>query len=276
MNIFPRNISRIAPNYLDNHRILDVAISAAQGAADIILLASKESKFSIHKGRTDLVTKTDKDSEEFVCNKIREVFPKHGILAEESGCSLSESEYQWIIDPLDGTTNFIHDYPSFGVSIGIMKNEEPIVACVVELPARNIYTAIKGQGAFCNNKTISVSSVDDLGKSLFVTGFGYEHGKRWEQNMILFKRFTDIGQGVRRLGAAAVDLCHVASGKVDGFWEFELHPWDTAAGILIVTESGGKISKMNGEQFTIYDKQIIASNGLVHNKIINEINFHSA
>ena len=122
------------------------------------------------------------------------MFPKHGILAEESGCSLSESEYQWIIDPLDGTTNFIHDYPSFGVSIGIMKNKDPIVACVVELPARNIYTAIKGQGAFCNNKTISVSSVDDLGKSLFVTGFGYEHGNRWEQNMILIKRNTHIGQ----------------------------------------------------------------------------------
>ena len=250
---------------------MDVAISAAQGAADIILLASKESKFSIHKGRTDLVTKTDKDSEEFVCNKIREVFPKHGILAEESGCSLSESEYQWIIDPLDGTTNFVHDYPSFGVSIGIIKNEEPIVACVVELPARNIYTAIKGQGAFCNNKAISVSSVDDLEKSLYVTGFGYEHGELWEQNMILFKRFTDIGQGVRRLGAAAVDLCHVASGKADGFWEFDLHPWDTAAGILIVTEAGGTISKIDGAPFMINDKQIIASNGFIHNKFIDEI-----
>ena len=256
---------------MDNSSILDAAISAAQGAADIILSASKFSKIADHKGRTDLVTDTDKESENFICNKIRKVFPDHGILAEESGASLPEAEYQWIIDPLDGTTNFVHDYPSFGVSIGIIKNEEPIVACVVELPVRNIYTAIKGQGAFCNNEKISVSSVNDLEKSLYVTGFGYEHGERWERNMILFKRFTDIGQGVRRLGSAAVDLCHIASGKVDGFWEFDLHPWDTAAGILIVTEAGGTISKMNGDPFMIYDKQIIASNGFIHNKFINEI-----
>ncbi len=217
------------------------------------------------------MTKTDKQSEIFICNKLREVFPDHGILAEESGPSLPEAEYQWIIDPLDGTTNFVHNYPSFSVSIGVMKNKEPVVACVVELPVRNIYTAIKGQGAFCNNEKISVSSVNDLEKSLYVTGFGYEHGERWEQNMILFKRFTDIGQGVRRLGAASVDLCHIASGKVDLFWEFDLHPWDTAAGILIVTEAGGTISKIDGNPFMIYDKQIIASNGLIHNKFINEI-----
>ena len=104
-----------------------------------------------------------------------------------------------------------------------------------------------------------------------MTGFGYEHDERWERNMILFKRFTDIGQGVRRLGAASVDLCHIASGKVDVFWEFDLHPWDTAAGILIVTEAGGTISKMDGDPFRIYDKQIIASNGLIHNKFIDEI-----
>ncbi|HBN45443.1 MAG TPA: inositol monophosphatase [Candidatus Marinimicrobia bacterium] len=251
--------------------MLDVAISAAQGAADIILSASKKSKIADYKGRIDLVTKTDKDSEEFICNKIKEIFPDHGILAEESGSSLPDAKYQWIIDPLDGTTNFVHDYPSFGVSICIMKNEEPIVACVVELPVRNIYTAIIGQGAFCNNEAISVSSVDDLEKSLYVTGFGYEHGERWERNMILFKRFTDIGQGVRRLGAAAVDLCHIASGKVDGFWEFDLHPWDTAAGILIVSEAGGKVTKLDGSDYSIYNNEILATNGEIHQKMINEI-----
>tara|TARA_B100001964_G_scaffold117930_1_gene131389 strand:+ start:191 stop:967 length:777 start_codon:yes stop_codon:yes gene_type:complete len=256
---------------MNNSSILDVAISAAQGAADIILSASKKSKIADYKGRIDLVTKTDKDSEEFICNKIKEIFPDHGILAEESGSSLPDAKYQWIIDPLDGTTNFVHDYPSFGVSICIMKNEEPIVACVVELPVRNIYTAIIGQGAFCNNEAISVSSVDDLEKSLYVTGFGYEHGELWEQNMILFKRFTDIGQGVRRLGAAAVDLCHIASGKVDGFWEFDLHPWDTAAGILIVSEAGGKVTKLDGSDYSIYNNEILATNGEIHQKMINEI-----
>jgi myo-inositol-1(or 4)-monophosphatase len=256
---------------MNNSSILDVAISAAQGAADIILSASKKSKIADYKGRIDLVTKTDKDSEEFICNKIKEIFPDHGILAEESGSSLPDAKYQWIIDPLDGTTNFVHDYPSFGVSICIMKNEEPIVACVVELPVRNIYTAIIGQGAFCNNEAISVSSVDDLEKSLYVTGFGYEHGERWERNMILFKRFTDIGQGVRRLGAAAVDLCHIASGKVNGFWEFDLHPWDTAAGILIVSEAGGKVTKLDGSDYSIYNNEILATNGEIHQKMINEI-----
>ncbi len=256
---------------MNNSSILDVAISAAQGAADIILSASKKYKIADYKGRIDLVTKTDKDSEEFICNKIKEIFPDHGILAEESGSSLPDAKYQWIIDPLDGTTNFVHDYPSFGVSICIMKNEEPIVACVVELPVRNIYTAIIGQGAFCNNEAISVSSVDDLEKSLYVTGFGYEHGEWWERNMILFKRFTDIGQGVRRLGAAAVDLCHIASGKVDGFWEFDLHPWDTAAGILIVSEAGGKVTKLDGSDYSIYNNEILATNGEIHQKMINEI-----
>ena len=199
------------------------------------------------------------------------MFPDHGFLAEESGSSLPEAEYRWIIDPLDGTTNFVHDYPSFGVSIGILKNEEPIVACVVELPVRNIYTAIKGQGAFCNNVAISVSDVDDLEKSLYVTGFGYEHGERWERNMILFKRFTVIGQGVRRLGAAAVDLCHIASGKVDGFWEFDLHPWDTAAGILIVKEAGGMVTNMDGSTYSIFNNEILATNGLIHQKMVDQL-----
>lgn len=252
--------------------ILDVAISAAQGAADIILSASKTSRVADHKGRTDLVTKTDQDSEDYICAQIKKTFPDHGILAEESGSSHSAAEYQWIIDPLDGTTNFVHDYPSFGVSIGVLKNEKPIVGCVIELPVKNIYTAIDGRGTFCNDEPISVSKVNNLEKALYVTGFGYKHGELWERNMVLFKRFTDIGQGVRRLGAAAVDLCHIASGKVDGFWEFDLHPWDTAAGLLIVEEAGGKVTKMDGSTYSIYDNEILATNGIIHQLMIDQIN----
>ena len=253
------------------NRILDLAVTAAKGAADIILSASDQPKVVDHKGINDLVTQTDKESEQYICQVINDEFPDHGILAEESGSTLPNADFQWFIDPLDGTTNFVHDYPSFAVSIGVHQNNKPIAGCVIELPANHVYTAIKGEGAFCDDNNISVSTIKDLEKSLLVTGFGYQHGERWERNMVLFKRFTDICQGVRRLGAAAVDLCHIASGKVDGFWEFDLHPWDSAAGILIVSEAGGKISKMDGSEYSIYDKEILVSNGLLHDQMIKEM-----
>lgn len=253
------------------NRILDLAVTAAKGAADIILSASDQPKVVDHKGINDLVTQTDKESEQYICQVINDEFPDHGILAEESGSTLPNADFQWFIDPLDGTTNFVHDYPSFAVSIGVHQNNKPIAGCVIELPANHVYTAIKGEGAFCDDNNISVSTIKELEKSLLVTGFGYQHGERWERNMVLFKRFTDICQGVRRLGAAAVDLCHIASGKVDGFWEFDLHPWDSAAGILIVSEAGGKISKMDGFEYSIYDKEILVSNGLLHDQMIKEM-----
>ena len=253
------------------NRILDLAVTAAKGAADIILSASDQPKVVDHKGINDLVTQTDKESEQYICQVINDEFPDHGILAEESGSTLPNADFQWFIDPLDGTTNFVHDYPSFAVSIGVHQNNKPIAGCVIELPANHVYTAIKGEGAFCDDNNISVSTIKELEKSLLVTGFGYQHGESWERNMVLFKRFTDICQGVRRLGAAAVDLCHIASGKVDGFWEFDLHPWDSAAGILIVSEAGGKISKMDGFEYSIYDKEILVSNGLLHDQMIKEM-----
>jgi len=137
-------------------------------------------------------------------------------------------------------------------------------ACVIEISSDTIYTAINKEGAFCNNNPIKVSSENNLQKSLLVTGFGYDHDEKWEANMNLFKSFTDITQGVRRLGAASVDLCHVACGIVDGFWEFDLHPWDTAAGILIVLEAGGMITQMDGKRYDIFQRQILASNGHIH------------
>ncbi len=250
-----------------------MAVKAATSAADLILSAHEQPKVADYKGRADLVTKTDTESEYLICKIIHKEFPAHGILAEESGSSLPKSAIQWIIDPLDGTTNFVHNYPSFAVSIGVYHNHKPMVACVVELPVNRVYTAVKGQGAYCDDSIISVSTVNELEKSLLVTGFGYEHGELWERNMVLFKQFTEMTQGVRRLGAAAVDLCHVACGKVDGFWEYELHPWDTAAGILLVEEAGGKITKMDGSTYSIFDNQILASNSLIHEdmkRIIND------
>lgn len=246
-----------------NH-ILDVAVSAAEKAAEIILTALETPRVADFKGKTDLVTKTDEESEQLICQIINSEFPDHGIMAEESGSTLQDSTIQWIIDPLDGTTNFVHGFPSFAVSIAVYVNNEAVVSCVIELPVNRVFTAIKGQGTFCNDSLVQVSKVNKLGQSLLVTGFGYEHGELWERNMKLFKHFTHLSQGVRRLGAAAVDFCHVASGQVDGFWEYDLHPWDTAAGILIVEEAGGKVSKMDGSPYSIYDNEILATNGLIH------------
>lgn len=251
--------------------IYHTANSAIEKSAQIVMDAYNLPKITEYKGKTNLVTKTDRQSENIIISEIHKAFPKHGIIAEESERINAESEYQWIIDPLDGTTNFVHGYPSFGISIGILQNDEIICGIVKELPSNCTYSAIKEEGAFCDGKRIQVSSVNSLEQSLLVTGFGYEHDEKWIMNMELFKQFTDITQGVRRLGAAAIDLCHVASGKVDGFWEFDLKPWDTAAGILIVQEAGGTITKMDGSEYSINQQQLLATNGKIHDQMIENL-----
>ena len=250
------------------NQIFQTANSAIEKASKIVMDAHKLPKITEYKGKTDLVTKTDRQSESVIISEIQKVFPEHGIIAEESDKINVESEYQWIIDPLDGTTNFVHNYPAFGISIGVLYKGQPICGIVKELPANHTYSAIKEKGAFCDGKQIRVSDVNSLDQSLLVTGFGYEHGEKWSANMELFKQFTDITQGVRRLGAAAVDLCHVASGKIDGYWEFDLQPWDSAAGTLIVREAGGKVTKMDGTEYSVNKKQILATNGKIHDTMV--------
>ena len=254
-----------------NDKLLNVAVEAAIAASHIIMEALEKPRVADHKGKTDLVTETDHLSEKTIKSIIRASFPDHGFLAEESGQDPSESDYLWIIDPLDGTTNFVHGYPSFAVSIGLFLQNEPLIAVVIEMPHTKLYTAIQGEGAWCEGQSISCSQTDSIDESLLVTGFGYEHGERWEKNMRLYKHFTDTTQGVRRLGAAAVDLCHVASGKVDGFWEFDLQPWDTAAGILIAQEAGCMVTQMDGSDYSIYDNNILVANPQVHSKMVAEI-----
>ena len=249
--------------------MLEVALQATNKAVDVIIDALVNPRMADYKGRTNLVTETDRLSEELILNHIRSTFPTHSILAEESGSHKNKSEYLWIIDPLDGTTNFVHGYPSFGVSIACLINGKPTIGVISELPAKHLYFAINGKGAFKNNIPIHVSETKNLDQSLLVTGFGYNHGELWQANMSLFKQFTDLTQGVRRLGAAAVELCHVACGMVDGFWEFDLKPWDTAAGVLLVEEAGGTISRMDGDNYSIYDKQVIASNGQIHKEMLH-------
>jgi len=259
-------------NQYPRKKFLDTALFAAESASKLIQETSNRS-VKAYKSKTDLVTETDIASEQIISNIIKSKYPDHSILAEESGMNQTDqAEYIWVIDPLDGTTNFVHNYPSYAVSIALVHKNKPIVGVVAEMPAMNTYWATDDGVAYCNNKVITVSQTDSLIQSLLVTGFGYSHDSKWKINMNLFKEFTDVTQGVRRLGAAAIDICHAASGAVDGFWEFDLNPWDVAAGVLIAERAGAKVSKMNGEQYSIYDDQILISNGIIHQEMINIIN----
>ena len=254
-----------------NDDYLVVAVEAAIAASHIIMEALEKPRVANHKGKTDLVTETDLHSENIIKSIIRASYPDHDLLAEESEKESFQSDFLWIIDPLDGTTNFVHGYPSFAVSIGLFFQNKPLIAVVLEMPNTKLYTAIKNEGVWCEGQPFTCSQTDSIEKSLLLTGFGYEHGELWKRNMALFKDFTDKSHGVRRLGAAAVDLCHVASGKVDGYWEFDLKPWDSAAGILIAQEAGCVVSQMDGSDYSIYDNNILVANPKIHGEMILEI-----
>ncbi|PKU76437.1 Phosphatase IMPL1, chloroplastic [Dendrobium catenatum] len=221
---------------------------------------------------------TDKMSESVILDVVRKNFKDHLILGEEGGLiGDTASDYLWCIDPLDGTTNFAHCYPSFGVSIGVLFRGRPAAASVVEFVGgpmcwnTRTFTASSGGGAFCNGQKIHVSQTEQVERSLLVTGFGYEHDDAWATNMNLFKYFTDISRGVRRLGAAAVDMSHVALGIVEAYWEYRLKPWDMAAGVLIVEEAGGTVTCMDGGKFSVFDRSVLVSNGIVHEKLLEKI-----
>jgi len=252
--------------------MLSVAKSAARDASELILHANEIDRETSNKSTiTDLVTQTDKNAEQVIKDDILAKFPDHNILAEESGETSSNSDFLWVIDPLDGTTNFVHGLSPYCVSIALFKNNKPLLSVISELPSENLFWAVKGNGAFCNGEKISVSSRKLIRDSLLITGFSYEHDSKWETNMKLFKNFTKISHGVRRIGSAAADLCYVASGKADAFWEIGLYPWDSAAGILLVEEAGGKVTRMDGKPYNIYDKQILATNNLIHNEMLDKI-----
>ncbi|KAL6546223.1 Phosphatase impl1, chloroplastic [Orobanche minor] len=239
---------------------------------------NKPRNVTYKKGLTDLVTETDKDSEAAILGVVRENFPDHLILGEEGGLiGDSSSDYLWCIDPIDGTTNFAHCYPSFAVSIGVLFKGKPVAASVVEFVGgpkcwnTRTFTAAAGKGAFCNGDKLHVSQTDKVEQSLLVTGFGYDHDDAWSTNIELFKEFTDISRGVRRLGAASVDMCHVALGIVEAYWEYRLKPWDMAAGVLIVEEAGGMVSCMDGGKFCVFDRSVLVSNGVLHTKLLEKI-----
>ncbi|HTR80310.1 MAG TPA: inositol monophosphatase family protein [Bacteroidota bacterium] len=246
-------------------------------AREAALEAGKFLKFNLGKVKhierklgqeTNLVTEIDKQSEALIIKKIKQHYPSHDILAEESGAAKTKSEYRWIIDPLDGTTNFTHALPIFCVSIGVEFNGELVAAAIYDPSADEMFTAEKGSGAYLNGKKIHVSSNDTLINSLLVTGFPYNVQENPGKVVEHFVNFLMVGQGVRRLGSAALDLAYVAAGRLDGFWEVFLNPWDKAAGVLLVREAGGTVSDFKNNPGTIYDQNTLATNGKIHEQMI--------
>lgn len=222
-----------------------------------------------YKGRMNLVTDVDKKCEDIILKQLRKRFPKHLILSEESGGSYESSKLpKWVVDPLDGTTNYAHGFPFFAVSIALEIDSVAVLGVVYDPVRDELFSAVKGLGAFCNKKRIRVSSTKLLKRSLLATGFPYKFGKHMSRNMKNFKNFMMSAQAIRRAGSAALDLCYVASGRFDGFWELDLHPWDTAAAAVIVQEAGGKITNFFADKFDHYKDQTLASNSKIHDSMI--------
>ncbi|NMB82026.1 MAG: inositol monophosphatase [Ignavibacteria bacterium] len=218
---------------------------------------------------TNLVTEFDKKSESTIINYIKKEFPTHSVLAEESGNHNSGSEYLWVIDPLDGTTNFAHGLPIFSVSIGVQKNGKTIYGVVYDVMRDALYSAELGSGSFCNGRKLNVSNNSDIRKSVLVTGFPYNIAENPDHAFEHFISFLKHARAVRRLGSAAIDFCYTAEGVFDGFWEVFLHPWDMCAGKLLVEEAGGIVTDFYGNEINIFSKQILATNNFIHKEMIS-------
>jgi len=250
---------------------LEFAIELARSAGDVLKHYMSREKQVELKGRANLVTAADKESEALVIRKIRERYPTHAILAEESGASGPSGEGKWIIDPLDGTTNFAHQYPFFCVSIAFEQHGQVSCGAVYDPCRDEMFTGVRGQGAFVNGERLHVSDAPKLGAALLLTGFPYTVREKIRVAMSQFERFIIDSQAVRRGGSAALDLCYLAMGRCDGFWELDLHPWDTAAGLVIVEEAGGRVTDFRGAPYSIYKKEILASNGRIHQEMIQAL-----
>ncbi|HEY3118543.1 MAG TPA: inositol monophosphatase family protein [Chloroflexota bacterium] len=252
---------------------LEAAIDAAR-AAGVLLRAHLGKVQSIrHKGEVNLVTEVDEASEAEIVARLRARFPNDQILAEEGTTGGDDPARRWLVDPLDGTTNYAHGYPVFCVSIALEMNGSPEVGVIYQPVLDELFTAVKGRGAFLNGQPIRVSATSDLVRSLLVTGFPYDRQEA-RAGLALFGRFVLSAQAVRRDGSAALDLAYIAHGRFDGFWEVSLGPWDVAAGGLLVSEAGGRLSDFDGGP--VHSKQIVASNGLIHEALLATIRADSA
>jgi myo-inositol-1(or 4)-monophosphatase len=249
---------------------LDFTTTGAEIAreAGSLLMRYYDQRVAIeYKGEFDLVTAADRASEKLIVEHLRSSFPSHSIVGEEGGGVEHNSGYVWYVDPLDGTTNFAHGFPTFAVSMGLQHNDE-LVAGVVYDPMRGeLFTAEKGSGSYLNHRRLRVSPIAALREGLFATGFASSN-RRHEVNVHFFHRMSLLTHGVRRPGSAALDLCSVAAGRLEGFWEFGLKPWDVAAGLLLITEAGGTYQDMRGAPYKLGGPHLAATNGRCHEELL--------
>jgi myo-inositol-1(or 4)-monophosphatase len=241
-----------------------IALAAAIEGGRVLMQKFGSALEISHKGEVDLVTEADRAAEETIVSVIRDTFPRHDILAEEADYGHSDSTYRWIIDPLDGTTNYAHGFPWFAVSIALEVEGEIRLGVVYNPFHHELFFAERGEGAYLNEVQIMVSKTARLDRALLATGFPYDRKTSPVNNYDHFLNFQQEAQACRRAGAASLDLAYTAAGRLDGYWEMKLKPWDVAAGQLLVTEAGGQVSDFNGRPLDINGQECLASNGLIH------------
>ena len=224
-----------------------------------------------YKGRIDPVTEADLKSEEFITSRIDKQFPEHTILAEEGTGSGEEAEFRWVIDPLDGTVNYAHGFPVYCVSIALEHDGEMVAGAVYDPERDELFRGARGLGAWVNRARLKIATETNIERALLATGFGYNIKTARRNNLGYFARMAKKAQGVRRPGSAAIDLCWLAAGRIDGFWELYLHPWDTAAAIVFVEEAGGKATQMNGNPYSIFHQSILAANPRLHRAMLKAL-----
>ena len=258
------------------HPTLNIAVRAARAAGDIILRYHNQVDLLTieNKSINDFVSEVDKTAEKAIIKEINKVFPKHSILAEESGKILGDEEFLWIIDPLDGTANFLHSFPQYAVSIALLEKGVTTHAVIYDPFKEELFTASKGEGAYLNNERIRVSLSNGLKEALIGTGFPFRHPQHLECYLKTFKAIHPHVSDIRRAGAAALDLAYVASGRLDGHWEIGLNSWDIAAGALLVKEAGGFIGDFSGRNKYLETGNVVAGNSDVYKQILKKIHPH--
>jgi myo-inositol-1(or 4)-monophosphatase len=252
----------------DLDRYETVASAAARDAGKLLMDRFRGRLNVSHKGITNIVTDADLEAEKLIVSRLLEDFPTHHILAEENHFEKKGGSHIWIIDPLDGTTNYAHGLPFFSVSIGLEIEGEIVFGAIYGPVMDELFIARRGQGAYCNGSPIHVSENASLNDSLLATGFPYDIRSGRNTNLEYFGEFVMRAQAIRRVGSAALDLAYLASGHFDGFWELMLQPWDCAAGTLLIREAGGLVTNFRGEPVSIYEREFLASNGLIHNDML--------
>src|SRR5277367_3407212 len=253
----------------NSHDFLPAMTEIAREAGALLMEYFRQRVKVEYKGEADLVTVADRKSEALIRERISQHWPTHDILGEEGGLQDTGSNYRWYVDPLDGTTNFAHGFPVFCVSMGLDYKGNRIAGVIYDPTRDELFAAEQGSGAYLNQQRIHVSKTASLAECLVATGFP-SHKRHKNPNIFFYHQITLHTHGVRRAGSAALDLCYVAAGRYDGFWEFNLNPWDTAAGVLIVEEAGGLVTRFNGEPFEINSRETLASNGIVHEALMTE------